>query len=146
MFRYGRDLNSVLKDNLGDNWDEVCCFPQHLSFCVHTRHLLKITSIPTYLQGLRHSHDRDAHVRVGVSQVGGRAKRAILVFMVLCVRDLHQKQIQILRFYVCVTCVTDQFQFISMALCKRAQYLQKNNCGPSQEEDGGRGCCDTSRS
>ena len=50
LFRYGRDLNSVLKDNLGDNWDEVCSVPQYLSFCVHTKHLLKITSIPTYIR------------------------------------------------------------------------------------------------
>ena len=45
LFRYGRDLNSVLKDNLGDNWDEVCCFPKHLPPCVYTRHLLVVTSI-----------------------------------------------------------------------------------------------------
>ena len=45
--------------------------------------------INSHLQGLCHSHDRDAHVRVGVSQVGGRAKTATLAFMILCVRDLH---------------------------------------------------------
>ena len=61
--------------------------------------------------------------------MGGRAERATLVFIILSGCDLHLKQIQLLRLYVCVTCVVDQFQFLSMALCIHAHYLQKNNCG-----------------